>query len=76
MTKRINLNFEIDSISFSEKENAFIVDYTIYDDKGRPIISDTTMIDHVGSVDDTHYTTIEAIKNILKGKIYGTKIKN
>lgn len=67
---------EIDEISFSEKDNAFIVKYTIYREDGKPVITDTAIIEHNGDVTDMHYTTIEALKKALKDKLYETKTKN
>lgn len=67
---------EIDAIKWDEKEKAFVITYTMYDDENRPIFTDTTLIEHTGDYTDMYYTTIETLKKILKDKVYETKTKN
>jgi hypothetical protein len=67
---------EIDAIKWDEKQNAFIITYTMYDSDDRPILTDTALIEHTGDYADMHYTTIETLKKILKDKVYETKTKN
>lgn len=76
MKKYDRHNVDIEAITWDENENAFVVEYSIYNSEGEHIITETTMIEHESDIMDVYFDALKVLKKSLKGIKYGTKIKN
>jgi hypothetical protein len=76
MFKYLKHEVEIENISYDEKDEVFVVEYSVYDMKGKHILTDTARITHDADMSELYFDAMEKLKEVLKNGTYGTKTKN
>ena len=76
MRKYDRHEIEIETMTWDDKAKVFVVEYSMYNNKGEHILTETTTIEHETDITDIYFDALEVLKKSLKGIKYGTKIKN